>query len=162
MRSRSSSEASSPCATSLRATTRGPGLSTRSAAWRRRSEYHELATDFLANLCEKLATDPYCDAAARFEGYEGESPRLDLKTSRLVEDNLQYVRFSLSKRSSVRMTVSRAGSVVHSASATVPYGTHAFAWTPARPGDYVVTLAAESFHGTNGSTSGTITVREKP
>jgi hypothetical protein len=124
-------------------------------------EYHELATDFLGNLCEKLGPGPHCDAAAQFEGYQAESPRLSLKTSRLVEDNLQYVRFSVSKRSTVRMTVSRNGRVVHSASATVAYGTHAYPWTPSRTGEYVVTLAAESFNGTNGSTSGTITVRPK-
>jgi hypothetical protein len=124
-------------------------------------EYHELASDFLANLCEKLGPGPHCDYAARFEAYLGESPRVELLTSRLVEGNLQYVRFSLSKRSSVRMTVSRGGRVVHSASATVPYGTRAFAWTPDEPGDYVVTLTAESFNGTEGSASGTITVRAK-
>ena len=124
-------------------------------------EYHTLATDFLANLCEKLGPSPYCDASARFEGYQGESPRLDLVTSRLVEKNPQYVRFTVSKRSSVRMTISRNGSVVHSASATVAYGTHAYPWTPPRDGDYVVTLAAESFNGTNGADSGTITVRPK-
>ena len=124
-------------------------------------EYHTLATDFLGNLCEKLGPGPYCDANARFEGYLAESPRVSLRTSELVEDNVQYVRFDLSKRSTVRMTVSRGGSVVHSAVLTVPYGTHAFAWTPSTPGDYVVTLAAESFNGTNGATDGTITVRSK-
>ena len=124
-------------------------------------EYHTLATDFLANLCEKLGPGPYCDASARFELYQGESPRLDLVTSRLVEKNAQYVRFTVSKRSTVRMTISRNGSVVHSAAATVSYGTHAYPWTPARDGDYVVTLSAESFNGTNGADSGTITVRPK-
>ena len=124
-------------------------------------EYHQLATEFLTNLCEKLGPGPYCDAAARFEGYQTESPRLGLRTSRLVEGNLQYVRFSLSKRSTVRMTVSRDGELVYSASAIASYGTRAFAWTPGAPGDYVVTLAAESFNGTQGSTSGTITVRAK-
>ena len=59
------------------------------------------------------------------------------------------------------MTISRNGNVVHSASASSPYGTHASPWTPPRAGDYVVTLAAESFNGTNGSDSGTITVRPK-
>ena len=124
-------------------------------------EYHDLATDFLENLCEKLGSGPYCDAAARFEAYQHEAPRLDLLTTRLVEDNLQYVRFSLSKQSSVRMTVSRNGNVVYSASATAPYGERSFAWTPRRAGDYVVTLAAESFNGTHGSASGTIRVRAK-
>ena len=124
-------------------------------------EYHALATDFLGNLCEKLGPGPYCDANARFEGYLAESPRVSLRTSQLVEDNLQFVRFDLSKRSTVRLTISRGGSVVYSASAVASYGTRAFAWTPSTPGDYVVTLAAESFNGTNGATSGTITVRSK-
>jgi len=124
-------------------------------------EYHELASDFLENLCEKVGAGHHCDAAERFRSYETEAPRLDLHTSRLVRGNLQYVRFSLSKRSSVRMTISRNGNVVYSASATVPYGRRAFAWTPKRRGEYVVTLAAESFNGTHGSTSGTIRVRAK-
>ena len=122
-------------------------------------EYHELATDFLANLCEKLMTEPHCGTAARFEAYQTESPRLELLTTELAEDNLQYVRFTLSKRSTVRLTISRGESVVYTASAVASYGTRAFAWTPGAAGDYVVTLSAESFNGTRGSTSGTITVR---
>ena len=125
-------------------------------------DYHDLATGFLANLCEKLGPGLYCAAADRFEDYETESPRLDLHTSRLVEDNLQYVSFTVSKQSRVRLTITRNGNVVHSASATVAYGEHAYAWTPTRPGDYVAKLDAESFNGTHGSTSGTITVRDKP
>jgi hypothetical protein len=125
-------------------------------------EYHELAADFVRNLCELLASAAYCDAAARFDRYIGESPRLALLTSRLVERNLQYVRFTLSKRSTVRMTISRGGDVVHSASAPVAYGTRAFAWTPPRAGEYVVTLSAESVSGTHGSATGTITVRARP
>ena len=125
-------------------------------------EYHDLATDFLGELCEKLGPSEYCDAQARFDAYEVESPRLELLTSRLVEDNLQYVRYTLSKRSTVSLTISHAGDVVYSSSATVPYGEQSFAWTPRRPGDYVVNLAAESFNGTNGTASGTITVRAKP
>jgi hypothetical protein len=124
-------------------------------------EYHELATDFLGQLCEKLGPGPHCDAAARFEAYQVEAPRISLRTSRLVEDNLQYVRFDLSKRSTVRMTISRGGDVVYSAAASTPYGRRSFAWRPTVPGDYEVTLVASSFNGTEGSTSGTITVRRK-
>jgi hypothetical protein len=124
-------------------------------------EYHELATDFLGELCEKLASAPYCDAAARFEAYGAEAPRLELLTSRLVEDKLQYVRYSLSKRSTVELTISRGDRIVYSSAAAVPYGTQSFSWTPRRPGDYLVTLAATSFNGTQGSADGTITVRAK-
>ena len=124
-------------------------------------EYHELATDFLGELCEKLGPGPYCDASARFEGYQVEPPRIALKTSRLVKGNLQFVRFDLSKRSTVRITISRGGDVVYSAAASVPYGTHSFSWRPQAAGDYDVTLSAESFNGTEGSTTGTITVRRK-
>jgi hypothetical protein len=90
-----------------------------------------------------------------------EPPRLRLVTRRLVEDNAQYVRFTLSKRSTVRITISRNGRVVHSAAADAPYGTRSFAWTPRRAGEYVVTLSAESVTGTLGSASGTIEVRRK-
>ena len=125
-------------------------------------EYHDLASDFVANLCERLATTFWCDTAARLERYLSEEPRLELVTTELVEDKRQYVRFRLSKRSSVRMTISQGGSVVHSFSAVSPYGTRAYGWTPTREGDYVVTLAAESFRGLKGATSGTIRVRAKP
>jgi hypothetical protein len=124
-------------------------------------EYHELATDFLGELCEKLGPGPHCDAAGRFEAYQVEPPRIALRTSRLAEDNLQYVRFELSKRSTVTMTISRNDNAVYSAAASAAYGTRAFAWTPTRPGDYDVTLTAVSFNGTEASTSGTITVRRK-
>ena len=125
-------------------------------------EYHELASDFVANLCERLATPFWCDTAARLQGYLDEEPRLELLTTELVAGNSQYVRFRLSKRSSVRMTISRGGEVVHSVSAVSSYGTRAYAWKPAREGDYVVTLAAESFRGLKGAASGTIRVRPKP
>jgi hypothetical protein len=124
-------------------------------------EYHGLASDFVANLCERLATDPYCAAAARFDAYQSEAPRLAVLTTRLVEGNLQYVRFTLSKRSTVRMTITRGEEVVYSAAVAAPYGTRSFAWTPAEPGDYVVTLTAESFNGTQGSASGPVAVRPK-
>ena len=61
-----------------------------------------------------------------------------------------------------RMTISRSGQVVRSVSATVPFGTRAYAWKPTRPGDYVVTLAAESFRGLKGAATGTIRVHAKP
>ena len=125
-------------------------------------EYHDLASDFVANLCERLATPFWCDAAARLDGYLSEEPRLELVTTELTEGNKQYVRFRLSKRSSVQMTISRGGSVVHSFSAMSPHGTRAYGWTPAREGEYVVTLAAESFRGLKGATSGTIRVQPKP
>jgi hypothetical protein len=124
-------------------------------------EYHTLASDFMTNLCERVGEPFFCDAAARLEGYLSEAPRMELATTQLVAGNPQYVRFRLSKRASVRMTISRGGSVVHSVSATVPYGTRAYSWTPPRRGTYTVTLAAESFRGLKGSASGTIEVRPR-
>jgi hypothetical protein len=124
-------------------------------------EYHELASDFVTNLCERTGEAFWCNAAVRLEGYLGEAPRMELVTTELTEDVKQYVRFRLSKRSTVRMTVSRGGDVVHSFTATSPYGVRAYGWTPTRPGSYVVTLSATSFRGTTGSASGTIEVRAK-
>jgi hypothetical protein len=125
------------------------------------AEYHGLAADFLGNLCERVGPGVYCDAASRLEGYEAEAPRLALTTTRLAAGNTQQVRFTLSKRSTVQMTISRKDKVVHSATAALPYGTRSLTWRPAKPGDYVVTLAATSFYGTAGSASGTIAVRPR-
>ena len=124
-------------------------------------EYHELASDFIANLCERTGTAFWCDTALRLEGYLSEAPRMELVTKELVEDKKQYVRFHLSKRSTVRMTVSRGDDVVHSFTATSPYGVRAYGWTPTRPGLYTVTFSATSFGGTTGSASGTIEVQPK-
>ena len=123
------------------------------------SEYHGLAADFVRNLCDRTADPTYCDAATRFEGYETESPRMELLTSQLKAGNRQFIRFNLSKRSTVRLTLSREGSVIYTATLDMAYGQRSFAWTPPEPGDYVVTLAATSFHGMQGSASGSITVR---
>jgi len=123
------------------------------------TEYHGLASDFLGNLCDRLGPGTYCDAATRFELYEEESPRMKLRTRRLKKGNTQYVRFDLSKRSTVQMTISRKGKVVYSASAYTAYGRRAFVWRPTRRGEHAVTLSATSFHGTQGSEGGTITVR---
>ena len=124
-------------------------------------EYHELASDFVVNLCDRTGDAFWCDAGARLRGYLDEPPRMELVTRELREDNKQYVRFRLSKRSTVRMTISRGGEVVHSFTATSPYGVRAYGWTPTRPGTYVVTLSATSFRGLAGSASGTIEVRPK-
>ena len=123
------------------------------------SEYHGLATDFVGNLCERTADATYCDAAARFQAYETESPRMELLTTSLKAGAGQLIRFNLSKRSTVQMTISHEGSVVYTATLDMAYGQRSFAWTPPKPGDYVVTLAATSFNGTQGSASGNITVR---
>lgn len=123
------------------------------------TEYHGLATDFLGNLCERLGPGTYCDASTRFDAYEAEAPRMELITSALAKGNTQYIRFNLSKRSTVQLTISRAGSVVHSSSAVAGYGERSFAWVPPKRGDYAVSLSATSFYGTQGSASGTITVR---
>ena len=153
----------SRCAPSCPATTPARGRCTRSPARSRRSSTTSSPPTSSANLCEKLGPGPYCDAADRFEGYEAESPRAgaaDLEARR-GQPPVRAVRRSRSTRP-CGCTISRererralrVGDLLATASARS-------SWKPARPGDYVVTLAAESFNGTEGSTSGTITVRAK-
>lgn len=124
-------------------------------------EYHDLSREFLAGLCERTGHGQYCDTAGRFEAYRAEPPRMSVLTRRLRARSRQFVRFTLSKRSTVRMTISRDGRVVHSATLAMGYGTRAFAWEPPRRGTYEVSLSAQSFLGTSGSATGTIQVRPR-
>ena len=138
--------------------------------------YHELVTTFLQNLCERTrhgpplrATGPiagdqiYCATAQHFHEYMHQKPVISLLSHTLAPGTRAGVRMSLSKVSSVTMTVRRGSSVVWTNTATVERGTPRLLWiTPRGGGSYSVTLRAVDLAGNAASTNGEVTVAPPP
>lgn len=143
--------------------------------------YHELLTEFLTHLCERtqkglpirpmtterqITSEPitadqiYCTTAQSFTADESTPPVIALLTKTLPGASRGGVKMSLSKISTVQMTVTTAaGHVVWHNSATVEGGTPRLLFlTPAKAGTYKVTLTATDLAGDFATTSGAITV----
>ncbi len=101
----------------------------------------------------------YCTTAEHFAAYEHTPPVISLITSTLPTSSRAGVQLSLSKISTVRMTVRLGGNVVFSNSATIERGKPKLLWpTPAKGGVYAITLSATDLAGNFATASGTITV----
>ncbi len=101
----------------------------------------------------------YCTTAEHFTAYLHTPPVISLITSTLPTSARAGVQLSLSKVSTVRLTVRYGGNVVFSNSATVERGKPKLLWpTPAKSGSYAVTLSATDPAGNFATASGTITV----
>jgi hypothetical protein len=146
--------------------------------------YHELLTEFLQHLCQRtrkgrpappapgsppapaaapIAADAvYCTTAQRFTADLSTPPAITLLSSTLRGGTRAGVQMSLSKISTVHLTVRRAGRVVWTNSATVEHGRPRLLWvTPAAGGSFSVTLTATDLAGNFSTTSGTIVVSHR-
>jgi D-glucuronyl C5-epimerase C-terminus len=143
--------------------------------------YHELLTEFLVHLCERTQAGPplstsaghapasarhpiagdqiYCSTARRFTADLHTPPRIALLSTRLPAGARAGVQVSLSKISTVTLTVRQAGKVIWTNAATVEAGKPRLLWiTPARAGAYAVSLRAVDLAGNSASSTGTIGV----
>jgi hypothetical protein len=101
----------------------------------------------------------YCTTAEHFTAYEQTPPVISLITTTLPTSARAGVQLSLSKVSTVHLTVRLGGKVVFSNSATVERGKPKLLWpTPAKSGSYTVTLTATDLAGNFATATGTITV----
>jgi hypothetical protein len=101
----------------------------------------------------------YCTTAEHFTAYEHTPPVISLLTTTLPTSSRAGVQLSLSKISTVRLTVRLGGTIVYSNSATVERGKPKLLWpTPAKGGTYAITLSATDLAGNFATASGTITV----
>jgi hypothetical protein len=101
----------------------------------------------------------YCTTAEAFTADEHTPPKIALVTTTLPTSARAGVQLSLSKVSTVRLTVRLGGKIVFSNSATVERGKPKLLWpTPAKGGLYAVTLSATDLAGNFATASGTITV----
>ncbi|HEX8715254.1 MAG TPA: D-glucuronyl C5-epimerase family protein [Solirubrobacteraceae bacterium] len=101
----------------------------------------------------------YCTTAQHFTTYETTPPVIALLTKTLKGGTRGGVQFSLSKVSTVRLTVKQGSRVVWTNSAYVERGKPRLLWpTPARGGTFSVTLSASDPAGNFATTTGTIVV----
>jgi hypothetical protein len=103
----------------------------------------------------------YCSTAEQFTADLHTPPVISLLTTKLPTSARAGVALSLSKVSTVHLTVRSAGKAVWSNSATVERGKPKLLWlTPAKSGVYAVTLTATDLAGNSATATGTITVAE--
>ena len=104
----------------------------------------------------------YCTTAQRFEADLRTPPAIALLSKALRGGTRAGVRVSLSKISTVRLSIRQGGRVVWTNSATVERGRPRLLWiTPARGGTFAVTLVATDLAGNFASASGTIAVSRR-
>jgi hypothetical protein len=102
----------------------------------------------------------YCATAQRFEEDLRTPPSVTLLTSAVGRGTRAGVQISLSKVSTVRMTIRQGGRVVWRNSAIVEGGRPRLLWiTPSGSGSFSVNLTATDPAGNFSSTNGTIVVR---
>ncbi len=135
--------------------------------------YHELLAEFLQHLCERTRKGPpisptgvpiagdqlYCTTAASFTADLHTPPVISLLSKTLPAGARAGVQMSLSKVSTVELTVSQGAKVVWSNRAVVERGKPKLLWiTPAKGGTFLVTLAATDLAGNVATASGTVVV----
>jgi D-glucuronyl C5-epimerase C-terminus len=135
--------------------------------------YHELLAEFLQHLCERSKKGPpvpptstpiaadqiYCSTAQRFYADVHTPPVVSLLTTTLRGGTRAGVRMSLSKISTVNLTVRKGSHVVWSNSATIDGGKPRLLWvTPAKGGTFSVTITATDLAGNFATATGTIVV----
>jgi D-glucuronyl C5-epimerase-like protein len=138
--------------------------------------YHELLTEFLQHLCERtrkgspatpagaIATQIpgdqiYCTTAQRFTTDLRTPPVISLLSTKLPGGARAGVQVSLSKISTVTMTIRQGSRVVWTNRATVERGKPRLLWkTPAKGGTFTVQLLATDLAGNFSTASGTVLV----
>jgi hypothetical protein len=104
----------------------------------------------------------YCTTAQKFTTYEKAPPVLSLLTRTLKGGTRAGVQLSLSKVSTVRLTVRQGSRTVWTNSAYVGRGKPKILWsTPAGGGTFSVTLAATDPAGNFATTTGSIVVSHR-
>jgi D-glucuronyl C5-epimerase C-terminus len=104
----------------------------------------------------------YCTTAQRFTGYEKTPPVVSLLTRTLKGGTRAGVQLSLSKVSTVRLTVRKGSRTVWTNSAYVGRGKPKILWaTPAAGGTFNVTLSATDAAGNFATATGTIVVSHR-
>jgi hypothetical protein len=132
--------------------------------------YHVLVRDFLHGLCTRLRDDAqrrpaptpdptlYCQADERFSAYLRQPPALALRSRRLRAKDPAALRFTLSKVSTVTLTLVRAGQVVLARTVRFEHGTRSFAVRLRHSGPLQVRLRAVDPAGNAAQIEGQVEV----
>jgi D-glucuronyl C5-epimerase C-terminus len=123
-----------------------------------RAPEHLLAS--AAGTATPIAGDAiYCTTAQKFTADLHTPPLVSLITSALRSGSRAGVQVSLSKVSTVKISIKRGGRTVWSNGATVERGKPKILWvTPSQTGAYQVTITATDLAGNFSTANGTITL----
>jgi hypothetical protein len=123
--------------------------------------YHVLTAGFLDGLCDRLRAKAYCRAGARFKRYENEPTRIAVaRVPKPRAFRPARLAFTLSKVSSVNVTVWGARGLSLSRDLQLPRGRHALSWSPPGRGRYRLRIEARGPSGPAGVAKQTITVTQ--
>jgi hypothetical protein len=105
--------------------------------------YHQLATQFLGNLCKRLH-GTYCVYHDRFQRYLGKKPEVRYTGSKKGTYGAPLrLGYTVSKASCVTAEVfDSKGTIVFRDRRKVARGAHSLKWTPAARGKYTLTIQA--------------------
>ena len=132
-----------------------PGTGTTAGAARARAA----ATSATPPATQIAGDQIYCTTAQKFTTYEKTPPVISLVTKTLKGGTRAGVQLSLSKISTVRLTVRRGGRTVWTNSAYLARGKPKLLWvTPKAGGTFSVTLSATDPAGNFATATGTIVV----
>ena len=106
--------------------------------------------------------DIYCTTAQHYKTYQSTPPAVSLLSRTLPGGARAGVQISLSKISTVTMTVKQGSRVILTNRATLARGKPRLLWaTPRSGGTFTITLAAQDLAGNFSTTSGTVTVSHR-
>jgi D-glucuronyl C5-epimerase-like protein len=137
--------------------------------------YHKLLRDFLVGLCDRLqgqitkaqrqgaavtTPDPgiYCETADRFTADLVTPPEVELVPTTLRKGRNGWIRLTLSKISTVSLTVRRDGKVVLARTLRLGRGSHRLPIRPRRAKPLDIALRAVDLAGNAASTDGQLEV----
>lgn len=119
--------------------------------------YHQLFESFLSEMCDRFGS-PYCLLADNFQRYQTEPVVVSGLTVR--EDRrhkLLRVRFTVSKRGGITVSLARGRRIVHRYSAGLFRGRHTIVWSlPRKRGSYQLSVSAQSLNGIPSGLSETV------
>jgi hypothetical protein len=135
--------------------------------------YHTIARDFVGGLCDRLGSDGengvagpgpllYCKAARRFTGYLLQAPRVRVYGGTGRKGVRRNVRFTLSKVSTVTVTMTRGSAVAYRAVWRLSRGPHSVSIVPQKRGPLKIDVRAVDLAGNAAEASNTLRVKPAP
>jgi hypothetical protein len=104
----------------------------------------------------------FCTTATHFTSYLHQPPVLKVVSKKAKKGKSSTLTFTLSKISTVGITLIHDGQTRLQTSATFGHGTRWITWTPRNSGPYTVKLFARDLAGNVGRAEGTILVSKPP
>jgi hypothetical protein len=121
--------------------------------------YHDLTAGFLDGLCDRTKVRIYCSTGRRFKLYEKQPTKIGVApVSKPRAFKPTELAFTLSKISTVRVTVWGARGISLTRDLQLPRGRHDLVWSPPGRGRYHLKITAQGPSGPLGVASRTIKV----